>query len=644
MSISVKNELHYSAVLVKRILIILFIYSMGRLYFFIANKSIIPEFDFQSFLYCSFYGIRFDLCAIAYTNALFIFLHAIPFSFRDRKFYQAICKVLFYLVNGIALLVMIGDAEYYRFSLRHGTIELWDFMKDFIPLIPAYLVDFWYFIPIVILIFIITEFLYRRTKRTSAGVSKKSYGAFLAGKRNFFIQLVLFMVIGGLTFLAMRGGLQKYPISPVVAGRYVAPPLVPLVINTPFNIISSITHKEVEPIHYFDEKELAENFTYLKQPASDTAMPYYKGTRDNIVIIIMESFSAEYTFLDGPEKSATPFLDSLAQQSMYFTSMYSNGTRSIDGMPAILARIPANMPESFLFSIYQANYYKGLPAHLKELGYSSAYFHGGHNGTFNLDNFSYTAGFEKYYGMNEYHGKNEDESHWGIYDEPFFLFTANKISQMDTPFVASFFSLSSHHPYTVPANYVKTHSQNKNEVLNAIQYADYSLGVFFEKIKTQKWFKNTLFIITADHCGPHVGKKAHLRINRMRVPLILYHPTDTFFKGKNTQVTQQIDIHPTILDFLKYPKGYKSFGTGIYRKGEHFANLYLAGYEYITDGKYVLEIFDEKVTGLFELKNNLAFDENILGSNPDLKNKLENKSKAFKQTYINALIENKMCE
>ncbi len=641
MKISLKNELHYPAVLAKRILVILWLYTVARFYFYFSNRHLFPATDFWGLVQCCFYGLRFDISAIVYTNILFILLHILPFEFRNRKGYQVICKVLFYLVNGSLFIIMIGDAEYYSFSMRHGTAELLDFMGDFIRLLPAYLVDFWYLTPIALVILLVTEFFYRRTKRTPKKKDLRDFSVRPKPTRNFLIQFLLFLFMGGLSFLAIRGGLQKYPLAPIHAGKYVPPSWTPLVINTPFSILHSIFHPGLKPLNYFGETELEKHFTYLKQPLNDTILPADIDEKDNIFLIIMESYSAEYTGQYGTT-SATPFLDSLTKHSLRFTQMNANGMRSIDGIPAILAGIPAQTEESFLSSVYQSNNYKGLAAYLKEMGYSSAYFHGGHNGTFNLDNFAYASGFEKYFGKNEYKGKTEDNSHWGIYDEPFFLFTNSEVNKMKPPFLAALFSLSSHHPYEVPAYYAKTYPQHPDLVLNSVQYADHSLRQFFKQAEKEKWFKNTLFIITADHCGPALNVNSNQNINRLHVPLIFYHPTDSFFRGEVNGPVQHIDIVPTILDYVHYPKPYYSFGNGIFRDEEHFTYAYVSGYNYIMDNQYVLEMFDGKITALYRMNPKREFNTNIMDEQPEVVDKLSKRLKAFLQTYTNALIENKM--
>lgn len=633
----VKYELRFIILLLKRIMIVVGIYQLARIYFFVTNSQIFSDVSFFDFIKCSLVGLQFDLNAIVSTNIIFILLHILPFQIRSNRYYQLVCKILFYFVNSLAFVVMISDAEYYKFTRRHATVELADFMDEFLPLLSSYLVSYWFIVPIFIFFIFLIEYLYRRTNSSIKNVQDK-----IIDGRSKLIQVFLFLMACGFCFIAIRGSFSKYSLSPSVAGRYVKPTEAPIVINTPFSIIYSLFHKKLTPVSYFTDGELKDQFQYIKYPSDSSYQNSTGHQPTNIMIIVMESFSAEYTFLYGKENSATPFLDSLAKRSMYFTRMYANATRSVDGIPAIVAGIPAKMDESFISSVYQSNNYMGLPAYLTKKGYSSSFFHGGENGTFNLDLFSYNAGFQNYYGLNEFNGSKSDISHWGVDDEPFFLFTANKMNEMKPPFISLFFSLSSHHPYAVPASYSKSHPQNTNEVLNSVQYADYSLKVFFDRVKNEEWYKNTLFVITADHCGPALNSLSEEKINRLHIPLVLFHPTDTFFNGKIDYPVQQIDILPTILDYLHFNEPYVSFGTSVFNKQTHYTYTNFAGKHYVTDHTHLLELYNEKAVGLFRFKSDYSYEDLVLEQNADIGTQLELKHKAFMQVYTNALIQNKM--
>ena len=173
------------------------------------------------------------------------------------------------------------------------------------------------------------------------------------------------------------------------------------------------------------------------------------------MVIILESFGNEWLGLKSGTKFS-PFLDSLSTVSLYFSNGFANGKKSIEAIPAIFAGIPSLMDEPYITSSYGTNNIKGLPALLAEKGYSSAFFHGATNGSMKFDEFSKILGFQSYIGRSEYNNEDHSDHKWGILDEYFLPWTAQKMtSVLKEPFVAGLFTLSSHHPYYIPDKYQK---------------------------------------------------------------------------------------------------------------------------------------------------------------------------------------------
>ena len=157
--------------------------------------------------------------------------------------------------------------------------------------------------------------------------------------------------------------------------------------------------------------------------------------------------------LNKIQNSFTPFIDSLIQESLVFTNGFSNGRRSIEGIPAVIAGIPSLMNSPFITSAYSGDKFYSLPYLLKQEGYNTSFYHGGTNGTMGFDNFCKAAGIDAYYGRYEYNNDKDFDGNWGIFDEPFLQFMAKSLDKTPQPFMASVFTLSSHHPYTIPEKY-----------------------------------------------------------------------------------------------------------------------------------------------------------------------------------------------
>ena len=177
-----------------------------------------------------------------------------------------------------------------------------------------------------------------------------------------------------------------------------------------------------------------------------------------------------------------------------------------------------------------------------------------------------------------------------------------------------------------------------------IQYTDYSLKLFFNKIKHEKWFKNTLFVITADHTNMSFEKKYQSSAGIFRVPIIFYDPDNSNFKQKSKKIIQHIDIMPSILSYINYNKPFISLGNNTFNDKNGYAINYNNGYQLIIDEKIIIyDEIEEKITKIFDLKNDLSLKLNIINDTEsiDLK-QFENKIKAFIQTYNNRMINNTM--
>ena len=302
------------------------------------------------------------------------------------------------------------------------------------------------------------------------------------------------------------------------------------------------------------------------------------------------------------------------------------------------------MNESFIQSGYAAGRFTGIAGLLKPRGYTTAFFHGGTNGTMGFDSYSKLVGFDHYYGRSEYNNERDYDGKWGIRDEEFFQFAANTINGFKQPFIATFFSLSSHHPYYVPGKYVNIFRTGKLPIQQSIMYADYSLGEFFHTAQHMPWFKNTLFVITADHTSEGYYPYYQTDVGQYAIPLLFFKPGSDL-QGKSKAIAGQTDVMPTVLNYLGFDKNYLAFGADLFdskASADNFSIHYISGlYGLIKDG-YYMEHNGMKCTSLFNLAKDPLLKENLVSkSNPEQK-KLDLFIKAYIQQYNNRLIENRM--
>ncbi|MEN0060208.1 MAG: LTA synthase family protein, partial [Bdellovibrio sp.] len=393
--------------------------------------------------------------------------------------------------------------------------------------------------------------------------------------------IAMCVVAVAIAVLGIRGGLQSKPVNFVNANVFPAPLLNNLVLNSTFTFIKSYGAQGLRQEKYFDDKN--EMLSLLNGHLSGSLLQGKRPTaRQNVVLIVLESFGEEYVGPNEQGHSYTPFLDSLMRKSVVFTNAYANGRRSIEGIGAIMAGIPALMSEPFISSHFTSNYFVGLGTLVAEQGYATSFFHGGHNGTMYFDSFMQSAGVEKYFGAREYGNAADDDGVWGIWDEPFLQWMLAQLDQVKPPFLTSVFTLTSHQPYKIPAQYADKFPEGPLPILKAVSYTDYALQRFFAEAAKKPWFDQTLFIITADHTAQSYRSDFNNEVGSYRIPLILYHPRFAFPKVDTTLIAQQIDILPTVLDFLGIEQKDKNYlGSSLFTPGDKAAVVF-------NDGRYWL--------------------------------------------------------
>jgi phosphoglycerol transferase MdoB-like AlkP superfamily enzyme len=259
-----------------------------------------------------------------------------------------------------------------------------------------------------------------------------------------------------------------------------------------------------------------------------------------------------------------------------------------------------------------------------------------------FDSFSKVAGFDDYFGLDQYPEKSDFDGMWGVWDEPFFKFFAGKLNTFKQPFMASIFSVSSHHPFKVPEKYSDKFKKGPAPIVEVVGYTDYALHELFDEISSAPWFGNTLFVITADHTNESIHKEFQNNFGSYSIPIIFYKPGSDL-RGIKKRIAQQIDIMPTILSFLNFDEEYIAFGNNLLDDSyESFAfNTSGSDYHlYMMD--HIMEMIDNKPLGLFDYKNDILLSNNLLGKKPDLQFKMEEKLKAIIQTYNSRLIDNNM--
>lgn len=611
---------------------LLVIYSLQRLIFVLYNFQYFSEISSFNLFRAFAGGIIFDLSAIFTINIVFVVLFFAP-RLNKIKRVEQVNKILFLIINSIGFLANFCDVVYYQFVFKRSTFDVFQFVTtgdDVAKLLPQFLKDFW-FVPVLTLLSVgALVIVWRKIFNNKQIIETQKTKFFL--KESFVFLFLLF-----LSLTCIRGGWGLRPINNIQAANYIDSRYVSIVLNTPFTITKTVGKQSLAKKNYFSEDECNSIYSPFQQNIANKAFK-----KKNIVVLILESFGKEYIGYFNPKVKGkyTPFLDSLMNQSLVFNNAYANGKKSIEGIPSIVAGIPTLMDAPYILSVYSSNQYHSLASILKTEGYNSSFFHGATNGSLGLDAFAKMSGFDTYYGKTEFNNNNFD-SKWGVFDEPFLQFFASKQKTMNQPFLNVLFTLSSHHPYTIPDKYKNKFPKGELPILESIAYSDYALRQYFNTIKNQSWFKNTLFVITADHSAQAIDEAYKTKTGMYTIPIVFYSPEDSV--GENNTVIEQIDIMPSILGYLGYDKKYFSFGRNVFSDNDlHFAINYSDGNYQLILGNNSLIYNGEEVVSLYDIKNDPLQKNDLKNIEKDKVESLAKFAKAVIQQYNNRLIENKI--
>jgi phosphoglycerol transferase MdoB-like AlkP superfamily enzyme len=630
-----KYEANEYLVLLFRLSVLMVFYTFCRILFYLFNTPSFPKITFFSFLNVLKYGLIFDFSVLLYLNSIYILLFLIPFRFKFRNGYQQFLKGLFLIGNGVGLAFNLMDIIYYRYILQRTTASAFDIAKYDVGntnLIMRFFYDFWYLPTILIILLILLLLLYTL-------LNPKPYR--IGNPRTYFLSRI--PVALAIFFLSINGMYvgEKLIRSINIRANLHAPEEMSLVQNTPFCILSTWGKNAFEHKSYFtSEEEL--NLIYNPVHVPDSVGPVRK---DNVVIIILESFSRAFVgslnpqFKESRDRSYTPFLDSLINESLVCTNAFANGRKSIDAIPSVTANIPALVMPYFI-SEQSGNTINSLASLLAVEGYQSTFYHGAPNGSMGIDAFAKIAGYQKYSGLNEYQNKADFDGIWGIWDEPYFQFFAREMNQMKEPFLTTLFSVSSHHPYDLPEKYEGKFPEGRIPLNKCICYTDHSLQKFFDTARKMPWYKNTLFVITADHAVNSDIREYYTSVNYFAVPILFYKP-DGRLKGVDNRLAQQIDIMPTILSYLNYPYPYLAFGNNLFDpSGKRFVINYIEDSFQFLSGDFVFHLTGDKLTAIYNRKEDPELRNNLLGKiNLPEEEQLQ---KAIIQQFNNRVVDNRL--
>lgn len=488
-------------------------------------------------------GLRMDASFAAYISIapfLLFFLKTVFPRFRVSKIIRIYTGILVVLL----VIVSVADLELYTaWGYRMDATPLQYFlspkeMAGTVSSAPIWILLVLIVVASTIFVFLMRFFILPPEMRPMTSTLKV-----LVSSVSFFLIALLFIPI--------RGGIQKIPLN--VSDAYFTDNLFAnhAALNLPWNVMFSILNRNSpdNPFDFFDPATAHELFSELQ---SRNASPgsLLSVEKPNVILIILESFTAKLMGSLGGERGVTPQLDSIAADGLLFTNFYASGDRSEKGQSSILSGYPNQAINSIIKMPTKTRELPSLCNTLESYGYSCSYTYGGELEFANIKSYLINTGYRNLVSKYSFPASLRTTS-WGVHDEYVFNRFYSDLKKEKEPFFATIFSLSSHEPFDVPLLHFK--GKDRSDLFrNSVYYTDSVLGDFIQKLKKETYWNRTLVVIVSDHGHPLPGDDPNDAPSKFHVPLI-FTGGALNKKGIVTTYGSQTDIATTVLNQLKIP-------------------------------------------------------------------------------------------
>lgn len=549
-----------------------------------------------------------------------LYLWLIPNRLYYKKWFRIISYGLCFVAINLLLFNAVSEWFFWdEFSTRYNFIAV-----DYLIYTTEVIGNIWQSYPIVPLligIFACSILVLVLNKKRIKNNEAERFGF----KQRSLITLVL-LLLPTLVFFFGSNGTKKFSQN-----QYASE----LSGNGIYDFGAAFFHNELDYDRFYAKESVQNIFATVKkllasnnsQYISDTATSIerkisYSGSPNNynLVMISVESLSGDFLSRLGNTQHITPNLDSLANKGLFFDHLFATGTRTVRGLEALSISLPPTPGQSVVKRPNNENKFS-LGSVLKSKGYTTQFIYGGYG---YFDNMNYFFGNNGYQVIDRSAITNKNDIHyeniWGVADEDLFtlaLKTLDANYKLNKPFFSQIMTTSNHRPFTYPNGRIDIPSHTGRE--GAVKYTDYAIGRFINESRNKPWFKNTIFVIAADHCASSAGK-TELPIKNYRIPMIVYAPAlikPSTFSG----LTSQIDIPPTLLGLLNVSYTSKFFGFDVLNTPAEQRRAFISTYQnlgYLKNDQLIILSPQQKIEAFKVDTNSLATTP--LKSSPALAN------------------------
>ena len=584
------------------VVICLLIFFLARAGLLMAYPAQFESLSFGNVFAAFFHGVRFDLSILMKLVGIPLLLMNIPFRFANNRWWFDSFAWLIYLVLVLVSLLLLIDVIYYQFVSRHMGNELLLLKDDMdFGVSVAFGPYKWFMFSLLVYAVGLAWLWYRilsRNGRSGTWVT----GNANKGTRIFLYHLGTYASLFVVLVLLGRGAIINRPLNVIDAFTTGDTSYGNLVLNGAFTAAhASFRSKSIKHNFMKQNEALA---IVNQEPSKDPDYPMvrshpYKPTGYNLAIIVLESWDPLY--VDSFRRSengepitspsnATPFFDSLSEKSLKFTNFYASGQRSIESTQAVLTGLPVVAGMPVLGNGLEVSNVTRLGNIARNHGYDAIMVRSAERHVYRMNSVAAALGFDRYYGdedipmLLDYPDPNAARFGW---DYETFMFFKEQMDKTDKPFISIMYTGTAHYPLpkVMGERFEKRPhlASPVNTLLNTLQYTDWSLGEFMKQAEKSPWFKNTIFMLFADHTWGQQNKKGNF-IEKFRVPLLIYAP-GIFEPKTDDQVGSQLDLLPTIMELLGFNDEYSALGQSLFSKSRHEA--------FVTEGGTIIGLFNK---------------------------------------------------
>ncbi len=536
------NQVRYFS---KLLLFWLCFFLVNRLFFAIYYQSELSSIAGKEILKVLPNALPLDLSFIAYLSAIFVLLLFVHSTCNHKTVSRIVSNVIlalnyfFILITSMIIGSEISLYDEWSTKLNYTAIS---HLKN--PSEVFLTASFSNYITLAIALILGTLFMV---------IYKKCvHQHFENSKTGILFNTIKLPIVLGLLLLVIRGGWGDVPLN--TSDAYFSKHIIlnDLAVNPNWNIIQSILKSKNDfkgnPYQKHTDVESENFFSEFSEHKNDSTTSVLNTDQPNIVFIVLEGWSADnIETLKGLE-GITPHFKNLEKDGLLFTNFFTNGWTSDQGISSIFSSFPV-FP--YVAIINQIDKSRKLPSIRKALGnYHSSFFYGGQLTFGNIKGYLLSQNFDIVKDHNDYNSL--PAGRLGVHDEYMFTQFKEELSELPEPFMSALFTVSSHSPYDFPGEHKLSFNSKSDKYVNSVAYSDRCLGEFMEQVKSENWYKNTLFVLVADHSHRSPREWRVAQKERFQIPMLWYGEVlkEDYIGSTHHQMGSHVDLSATLLNQL----------------------------------------------------------------------------------------------